>query len=111
MKMFESNGSDLFETNVEDKGWKIRRMPEIWEKNSDFNIETMSLFTVLFFIAPVVRYYPLSFSDSYAVHLQANRSDKRMSSQKKPRKWTIFEMQRPAERNGKKQMISEIQDI
>jgi hypothetical protein len=82
MKMFEPKGSDLFETQVEDKGWKKRRMLEIWEKDSDFNIETMSLFTVLFFFAPVVGYLPLSFSNSYVVHLHANRSDKRMSSQK-----------------------------
>jgi hypothetical protein len=77
---------------------------------SDFNIEMMNVFTAPFFFAPVVRYYPLSFSHPYAARFHSNPSDKRMLSQRTTGR-DFIEMERPPERNGKTQMISGIQDI
>jgi hypothetical protein len=86
------------------------KTPEIRARYSDFNIEMMSGFTAPFFFAPVVRYYPLSFSHPYAVRFHSNLSDKRMSSHRATGR-DFIEVERPPERNGKPQMISEIQDI
>jgi hypothetical protein len=74
VKMFELIASDLFETKLERKRGKYKKMHGIGARHSDFNIKMMNVFTLPFFFAPIVRDCQLSFSDSPPVHFHYNAS-------------------------------------